>query len=88
MEEIGVCIELTRGAQSVVGKEEVKRVINLALNKEGKGKEMNEKTVNIGKIIREDETSKGSSVQAMDDYVSALLSKRTAPTLVLDLVTA
>lgn len=79
MEEMGVCIELTKGVQSTILRSDVKRVIDVVLDS-NKGIEMKENAVRIGELIRaaarEDETSKGSSLQAMDDFISTLLSKR------------
>ncbi|KAA8527325.1 hypothetical protein F0562_034578 [Nyssa sinensis] len=78
MEEMGVSIELTRGVESTIVKEEVKRVIELVMNRKGKGGEMKKKSVEIGELIRaavrEEGGHKGSSLQAMDDFISTLLS--------------
>ncbi|XP_031120763.1 UDP-glycosyltransferase 92A1-like [Ipomoea triloba] len=78
MEEMGVCIELAKGVQSTILRSDVKRVIDVLDS--NKGIEMKENAVRIGELIRaaarEDETSKGSSLQAMDDFISTLLSKR------------
>nr|XP_018630752.1 UDP-glycosyltransferase 92A1-like isoform X6 [Nicotiana tomentosiformis] len=79
MEEMGVCIELTKGVQSVIEKEDVKKVIDIVLSTSGKGKEMKEKANKIGISIREavkEEKFKGSSVKAMDDFISTLLCTR------------
>ncbi|XAR62410.1 hypothetical protein NMG60_11017153 [Bertholletia excelsa] len=78
MEEMGVCVELTRGVQSNIGREEVKRVINLVLEGKGEGWKMKEKAEEIGELIkealREENGQKGSSLHAMEDFISALLS--------------
>ena len=82
VEEMGVCVELTRGVQTSIGREEVKRVIEVVMDKKekGKGEEMRKKAVEIGELIkaalREDneQHKKGSSIQAMDNFVSTLLS--------------
>ncbi|XP_019166176.1 PREDICTED: UDP-glycosyltransferase 92A1-like isoform X2 [Ipomoea nil] len=75
MEEMGVCIELTNGVQSTILRSDVKSVIGVVLDSE-KGREMKENAVRIGELIRaavrEDETSKGSSLQAMDHFISTL----------------
>uniref|UniRef100_A0A5B7CC57 Glycosyltransferase n=1 Tax=Davidia involucrata TaxID=16924 RepID=A0A5B7CC57_DAVIN len=80
VEEMGVCIELTRGVQTSIVKEEVKRVIEFVMDRKGKGGEMKRKSVEIGELIRaavrEEGGHKGSSLQAMDDFVSTLLSNR------------
>ncbi|XP_052206134.1 UDP-glycosyltransferase 92A1-like [Diospyros lotus] len=83
VEEMGVCIELTRGMQGTVTREEVKRITELVMdNKEGKGEEMKRKATKIGELIKAALTEdgghqKGSSLQAMDDFISALLSAQT-----------
>nr|POE73858.1 crocetin glucosyltransferase 3 [Quercus suber] len=79
MEEMGVSVELTRGSQGIIVGKEVKRVIELVFEKEGKGKDMRNKAVEVKKQLRAaviDETEiKGSSVKAMDDFVRTILSK-------------
>nr|GMD65893.1 UDP-glycosyltransferase 92A1-like [Ipomoea batatas] len=80
MEEMGVSVELCRGNQSSIGREEVKSVVERILDKEeGKGKEMKSKAVEIKELIRralkEDNGAKGSSVQAMDDFVTTILGR-------------
>ncbi|CAI9778236.1 unnamed protein product [Fraxinus pennsylvanica] len=79
-EEKGVSIELTRGLQSIITKEDVKRVIYIVMDKGGKGEEMKKKAAEIGELIRasvkNDGSIKGSSIKAMDDFVSALFSTR------------
>ena len=81
MEEMGVSVELTRGSQGVIVGKEVKRIIELVLDKEGKGKDMRNKAVEVEKQLREavrDETDyMGSSVKAMDDFVRSILYKST-----------
>ncbi|PQP95306.1 UDP-glycosyltransferase 92A1 [Prunus yedoensis var. nudiflora] len=80
VEEMGVSVELTRGAQSKIVGEEVKGVIDLVMNESGKGGEMRKNAAvikeKIRASIRDDDEEKGSSVKAMDDFVAALLSKR------------
>ncbi|XP_075663565.1 UDP-glycosyltransferase 92A1-like [Castanea sativa] len=79
MEEMGVSVELTRGSQGIIVGKEVKRVIVLVLDKEGKGKDMRNKAVEVEKQLREavrDETDDmGSSVKAIDDFVRSILSR-------------
>ncbi|GFZ15676.1 UDP-glucosyltransferase 73B2 [Actinidia rufa] len=84
MEEMGVCVEVARGVQSEVTAEEVKRVVELVMDESGKGGEMRRKAGEIGELIRaamqeEEEEGKGSSLRAMDDFVSAILSAAQPP---------
>lgn len=80
MEEMGVCVELTKGFSSDIEKEDVKKVVEIVLGKSGKGKEMKEKANEIGMCIRaavkEEGDFKGSSVKALDDFISTLLCRR------------
>ncbi|XP_009792915.1 UDP-glycosyltransferase 92A1-like isoform X2 [Nicotiana sylvestris] len=80
MEEMGVCIELTKGVESVIEKDDVKKVIDVVLSTSGKGKEMKEKANEIGisirEAVKEEGKFKGSSVKAMDDFISTLLCTR------------
>ncbi|GMH12092.1 hypothetical protein Nepgr_013933 [Nepenthes gracilis] len=77
-EEMGVSVELTRGLEGNVTKENVKKIVELVLNREGKGGDMKKKAVEVGKHLRaamkEDEFEKGSSLRAMDDFVDTILS--------------
>ncbi|KAK4353952.1 hypothetical protein RND71_026146 [Anisodus tanguticus] len=83
MEEMEVCVGLTKEVDSVVAKEDVMKVVNIVLSKSGKGKEMKEKANEIGMCIRgavkEESDYKGSSVKALDDFIATLLNKM-APT--------
>ncbi|KAL7001465.1 hypothetical protein U1Q18_002617 [Sarracenia purpurea var. burkii] len=78
VEEMDVCVELTRGLQSTITAAEVERVIDLVMERKGKGEEMKRKAVEIGELlkaaVREEGGQKGSSLQAMDHFVSAILS--------------
>ncbi|XP_016453092.1 UDP-glycosyltransferase 92A1-like isoform X5 [Nicotiana tabacum] len=80
MEEMGVCIELTKGVESVIEKDDVKKVIDVVLSTSGKGKEMKERANEIGisirEAVKEEGKFKGSSVKAMDDFISTLLCTR------------
>jgi hypothetical protein len=80
MEEMGVCVELTRGSQGVIVGKEVKRVIEFVLDKEGKGKDIRKKADEVKEQLRasmrDEKEKKGSSVKAMDDFVRTILSKR------------
>ncbi|XP_019172434.1 PREDICTED: UDP-glycosyltransferase 92A1-like [Ipomoea nil] len=78
MEEMGVSVELCRGSQSSISREEVKSVVDRVLDKEGKGKEMKNKAVQIKELIRsalKEDGAKGSSVRAMDDFVTTILGR-------------
>lgn len=74
-EDMGVCVELCRGTQSNLGKEEVKKVIYIVLEK---GDQMKKKADEIGELIRaavvED---KGSSPKAINDFISVILSHKS-----------
>ncbi|CAH9070066.1 unnamed protein product [Cuscuta epithymum] len=83
-EELGVCIELTKGVKSNIARSDVKRVIDIVLC----SKEMTEKAGRVKDLIRvavkeenaaADGGGKGSSLRAIDDFVSALLSRRRVP---------
>lgn len=80
VEEMEVSVELTRGVQSEIKVEEVKRVIEMVMEEKGKGGEMREKAaeiaVRISAAMNEEGEEKGSSIRAMDDFVSAVLRKR------------
>ncbi|KAL3829254.1 hypothetical protein ACJIZ3_018056 [Penstemon smallii] len=78
MEEMGVCVELTRGVQSSISRDGVKKVIEMVMGEGSKGEEMKKKAGEIGELIRgaviEEGSHKGSSLKAMDEFVNALLS--------------
>ncbi|OIW21615.1 hypothetical protein TanjilG_06753 [Lupinus angustifolius] len=81
VEEMGVSLELTRGVDSVVSKENVKKVIEVVMDQElGKGKEMKDKAnqiaVHLKEAIVENGEEKGSSVKSLDDFVSTILSSK------------
>ncbi|KAK9932699.1 hypothetical protein M0R45_019924 [Rubus argutus] len=73
VEEMGVSVELTRGVQSNVVAEEVRRVIDLVVDESGKGGEMRRRAGEIKDKIRgavgEDGEATGSSAKAIDDFV-------------------
>ncbi|RVW82557.1 UDP-glycosyltransferase 92A1 [Vitis vinifera] len=75
-EDMGVALELTRGRQGALERKEVKRVIELVMDSKGKGEEMKKKATEIGEKIRDAMREGGSSLKAMDDFVSTMLSKR------------
>lgn len=72
VEEMGVCVELTRWVDSDINSEEVKRVVEMVMDREeGKGKEMKRKAVKLGEKIR------ASSIRGdndMDELESFILS--------------
>uniref|UniRef100_A0A2P2P572 Glycosyltransferase n=1 Tax=Rhizophora mucronata TaxID=61149 RepID=A0A2P2P572_RHIMU len=83
VEEMGVSVELARGKQDNLTAKKVKEVIELVMDKKGKGQEMKRRAVDIGEKIRaavkaEGEGTVGSSVKALDDMFRTLLSKREA----------
>ncbi|KAJ4956553.1 hypothetical protein NE237_013336 [Protea cynaroides] len=79
-EEMGVCVELTRGLESWVRREEVERVVRMVMNKEGKGLEMKRKAMEIAEKIRdsvrEDGDWKGSSLKSLDDFLDTVVLSR------------
>lgn len=80
VEEMGVAVELTRGVQSTIVGQEVKNVIEMVMDKAGKGQEMKEKAEKIGRQIRgsmiEDGEDRGSSLKGLDDFVRSILLRR------------
>lgn len=79
MEEMGVCVELTRGAQREVRREDVRRVVETVVGSGDTAAEMRRKAAEIGEKIRaavtEEGGRKGSSLRAMEDFVDALLTE-------------
>ncbi|XVE81089.1 hypothetical protein DITRI_Ditri15bG0035300 [Diplodiscus trichospermus] len=80
VEEMGVAVELTRGVQSTISGEQVKGVIEMVMDKEGKGRDMKKKAEGIAEYIRaavrEEGEEKGSSVKGLDDFVSAITARK------------
>ncbi|XWS09312.1 hypothetical protein CRYUN_Cryun40dG0074700 [Craigia yunnanensis] len=80
VEEMGVAVELTRGIPSSISREEVKKVIELVMDKEGKRGDMKKKAQEIAEHIRaavsEEGDEKGSSIKALDDFVSAIITRK------------
>ncbi|KAL5566584.1 hypothetical protein UlMin_029748 [Ulmus minor] len=75
--ELGVCVEIARGKNSEVRHEDMVEKIELVLEKE-KGREMRLRGCEIKEMIEkameDDEKGiKGSSVEAMDDFLNAAL---------------
>ncbi|CAL1366120.1 unnamed protein product [Linum trigynum] len=85
VEEMGVAVELTRGAGGELGRERVKEVVEMVMGKNEKAEEMKRKVVDLSEhmraAIRDDgekkkkEEEKGSSVRAMDDFVATIFRK-------------
>ncbi|WJX64408.1 hypothetical protein P8452_49190 [Trifolium repens] len=77
VEEMGVSVQLTRTVESVISKEDVKRVIEIVMDQEGTGKEIKDKANEIAVHMREATLEKGeekgSSLRAMDDFVRTIL---------------
>ncbi|XP_059447302.1 UDP-glycosyltransferase 92A1-like [Corylus avellana] len=91
VEEMGLSVELSRGIQGVLVGEEVKRVIELVMEREGKGEGMRKKAAEVKEqilsAVRDEGEERGSSVKALDDFVRTILSKRTEQSTMLNLGT-
>lgn len=74
-EDVGVCVEVARGKRCEVKHEDIVAKIELVMGETKKGIEMREKVGNIRDMIRdamkEEDGFKGSSVRAMDEFLSA-----------------
>ncbi|XP_059649971.1 UDP-glycosyltransferase 92A1-like [Cornus florida] len=86
--EVGVCIEVGRGnSLEVVRHDRIAKAIKMVMNKTGKGEEMRRKAREMREkmedAIREGEGYKGSSAQAVDEFISTAIS--TTKTSVLPL---
>ncbi|KAJ0020589.1 hypothetical protein Pint_31209 [Pistacia integerrima] len=73
-EKIGVCVEAARGKNCEVFHEEIVAKIELVMNESEKGKEMRKKAWEVKEIInnatKEEENFKGSSMEAMDQFLN------------------
>ncbi|KAK7385858.1 hypothetical protein VNO78_31782 [Psophocarpus tetragonolobus] len=80
VEEMGVAVELTRTVETTISGEHVKKVIEIAMDQQGKGREMKEKANEVAAHMREATSEKGekkgSSVRAMDDLSRIILSPK------------
>ncbi|KAL3621648.1 hypothetical protein CASFOL_036560 [Castilleja foliolosa] len=76
VEEMGVCVEITRGVDSKINREGVKEVVEKVMGRGEKAEEMKRKASHIGELIRAGLSEEGSSNKAMDHFVSALLSSK------------
>ncbi|KAJ0084299.1 hypothetical protein Patl1_29803 [Pistacia atlantica] len=74
-EKIGVCVEVARGKNCEIFHEEIVAKIELVMNESEKGKEMRKKAWEIKEIInnatKDEENFKGSSMEAMDQFLNA-----------------
>ncbi|EHA8591566.1 putative Crocetin glucosyltransferase 3 [Cocos nucifera] len=74
-EELGVCVELARGAEDTFEYTHVERIIRLVLDEE-KGKEMKEKAIEYAEMIRaaveEKGDEKGSALRVLDDFIRGM----------------
>ncbi|XP_062081590.1 UDP-glycosyltransferase 92A1-like [Humulus lupulus] len=79
-EEKGVGVELTRGALGSIVGDEVKKVIDLVMERDGEGEEMkkraNEIKLQIRAAVKEEGEQKGSALKAIDDFVASILAHR------------
>nr|AGZ84552.1 glycosyltransferase KGT40 [Pueraria montana var. lobata] len=74
-EEVGVCVEVARGKSSEVKYEDIVAKIELVMDETEKGVMMRKKAGDIRDMIRDavkdEDGFKGSSVRAMDEFLSA-----------------
>lgn len=82
VEEMGVCVELTRGVETQIEGRKVKEVIELVMDDAGKGQEMKMKAAEVAEQMKaamlEDN---GSTIRALNSFIEALLSQGTRPKL-------
>ncbi|KAE8714492.1 inositol-3-phosphate synthase-like isoform X1 [Hibiscus syriacus] len=80
VEEMGVAVELTRGIQSSISSEHVKKVTEMVMDKEGKGGDMKKKAEEIAEhikaAVKDELDDKGSSIKALDDFVSSIKTRK------------
>ncbi|KAG8499933.1 hypothetical protein CXB51_006325 [Gossypium anomalum] len=80
VEEMGVAVELTRGVRSSISSDKVKEVIEMVMGKEGKGRDMKRKAQEIAEhimaAVKDEGNEKGSSIKALDDFVSTITAAR------------
>ncbi|XXG67926.1 hypothetical protein AAC387_Pa06g1155 [Persea americana] len=85
-EEMGVCVEIGRGVEEMVGREKVEEVIEVVMGETEKGREMKRTAIRTREIVRkamrdaaaaaEEGEGKGSSIRAVDDFIRTVRSKR------------
>ncbi|KAL4183723.1 hypothetical protein AMTRI_Chr11g99700 [Amborella trichopoda] len=76
-EKVGVCVEVGRGKEVGVGREEVARVVAEVVKGE-KGAEMRRKTSEMREVLRkgmaEEESVGGSALRALDEFVTSIVN--------------
>ncbi|KAF4372014.1 hypothetical protein G4B88_001514 [Cannabis sativa] len=81
VEEMGVSVELSRGPSGTIAGDEVKKVIDLVMARDGQGEELkkkaNEIKLQIREALKEEGESKGSSsLKAIDAFVASIVKNR------------
>ncbi|XP_010257383.1 PREDICTED: UDP-glycosyltransferase 92A1 [Nelumbo nucifera] len=81
-EEVGVCVEVSRGNECEVRSEHIRSVIESVMGSETKGAEMRRKARVVKELIKDairyEEGYKGSSVKALDEFIAmAHAAKKT-----------
>ncbi|KAK1308244.1 UDP-glycosyltransferase 92A1 [Acorus calamus] len=75
VEEIGVCVEVARGSESMVERGHIESTIRSVMDG-GMGREMRRKAREIGKVLREAVGEGGASVRAMDEFLVKAFSNK------------
>ncbi|KAL7237089.1 hypothetical protein ACSBR1_020208 [Camellia fascicularis] len=91
-EEVGVCIEVVNGSRPYAVKHEhITEVMNTVMDETEKGEEMRRKASEIRKKMEDaiadgGEGFKGSSIKALDEFVSMVISttKISVPSMEVD----
>ncbi|KAI3705437.1 hypothetical protein L1987_75674 [Smallanthus sonchifolius] len=80
VEIVRVCVEVARGVSFDVRSEDLREKIEEVMSEDGKGKEMRERAFEIKMMIeearRDGEGFRGSSVEAMDEFLQAPLMRK------------
>ncbi|XP_043691860.1 UDP-glycosyltransferase 92A1 [Telopea speciosissima] len=80
-EEVGVCVEMARGNSSEVKHEHILKLIELVMCETEKGEKMKKRACEVKEIIRDamrdEESYRGSSLRAMDEFFDAAISMKT-----------
>ncbi|KAK1260696.1 UDP-glycosyltransferase 92A1 [Acorus gramineus] len=76
VEEVGVCVEVARGSESVVERGHVERIVRSVMDDGGLGREMRRKAREMGKVLREAVGEGGASVRAMDEFLVKAFSNK------------
>ena len=81
-EVIGVCVEVARGMNCEVSKENLSAKFELVMNETEKGMDLRKKASEVSMIfknaVRNEEKFKGSSVKAMEQFLDAALMMKKA----------